>query len=339
MTSYLLKFDNQFSYAKCEEAVQGLGLKIERYFPQIGVAVCSADEPIDFAALVLPANGPILNMAEDTQIQAPYIKAAECAQYTKDLLMLQSAHQYATGKGINLWVLDTGATYRPEFGIRVDQVEDPRGGFGRDTHGHGTHVMGIAAAQTGLNGFLGVAPGAMINTVKVLPDDNRGNWSDFISGLLLAVARGAQVINMSLGATAAPAAVKDAIDHAAAHALLVAAAGNVLVPKPFFPASYENVLSVGAIDQNEEIWRNSNEHKVDIYAPGVQVFSTVLEGKYACLSGTSMAAPHVAGAAALLLEQGVPQDELRTVLIGNAVDNRLSLVNSLARKHFFLPVT
>ncbi len=172
-----------------------------------------------------------------------------------------------------------------------------------DEHGHGTHVAGIVAALTGNGiGVASLAPGTRVLPVRVLDADGGGWDSDVAEGIVYAVDRGAKVVNLSLGGPGTgPSA--DAVRYAAEHdVLVVAAAGNERMSgNPVsYPAAYPDVLAVAAsdIDDRTAAFSSTGPH-VDITAPGDDIASTYPDG-YAYLSGTSMAAPVVAAAAALV---------------------------------------
>ncbi|HEU5099217.1 MAG TPA: S8 family peptidase [Roseiflexaceae bacterium] len=193
-----------------------------------------------------------------------------------------------------------------------------------DPHGHGTHVAGvIAAAGDNTLGITGVAWRTQLMPVRVLDQDGLGWESDIIQGIDYAVANGARVINMSLGLSNAGPALAEAVARAEAHgALLVAAAGNnggaVL-----YPAAYPSVLSVGASDQQDRrAGFSAYGKRLDLLAPGVDILSTWNGLPYFVRSGTSMAAPHVAGVAALLMAStaGAGVARIRACLLRSAAD-------------------
>ncbi|GEM_PF-2758054 len=177
---------------------------------------------------------------------------------------------------------------------------------------HGTHVAGIAAASTNNGiGVAGVGYDASIVNVKVLGDNGSGTFGWIINGILWAAGcdtepcgpRRAEIINMSLGATAScDSLVQGAIDKAWAQGLvIVAAAGNSRVAGAITPANCNNVIGVAASDSNDNKASFSNFGSgVDVAAPGVSILSTNYVGGYSSFNGTSMASPHVAGQAALL---------------------------------------
>jgi subtilisin family serine protease len=178
-----------------------------------------------------------------------------------------------------------------------------------DHNGHGTHVVGTAAAETNnAVGVAGVSWGARAMIVKALDDQGNGYYSDVARGIVYAADNGAQVINLSLGAESQDQVLEDAVNYAYQRgALLVAAAGND-DSVVYYPAAYDHVMAVAATSSDDQRAGFSNQGpQVDIAAPGVQILSTWLQsylywgnGSPGEESGTSMAAPHVSGAAALL---------------------------------------
>jgi len=179
----------------------------------------------------------------------------------------------------------------------------------QDDYGHGTHCAGIAAAATDNGvGIAGVGFNSRIMAVKV-GDGTTGlaAYSDIAYGIMYAADNGAKVISLSLGGYAYSSFLEAAVNHAwNAGCVLVGAVGNNNVSDPFYPAAYNNVIGVSATDQNDvrASWSNYGSH-VAVAAPGVSIYSTYWNkgSTYARMSGTSMAAPHVAGLAALLFAQ------------------------------------
>ncbi|AFZ43226.1 peptidase S8 and S53 subtilisin kexin sedolisin [Halothece sp. PCC 7418] len=188
-----------------------------------------------------------------------------------------------------------------------------------DVNGHGTHVAGSIAAEDNNWGTVGVAPDAEIMPVQVLADNGLGFNSDIIAGINYAVDNGADIINLSLGASRATPAIHNAIQSATdAGILVVMGAGNSAGSTPDHPGAFavEEGLVVGALNQEGDLASFSNQageipqdYEGDglafpryVTAPGVDVVSTVPNDNFASLSGTSMATPHVAGSAALLMQ-------------------------------------
>jgi subtilisin len=219
---------------------------------------------------------------------------------------------YSQGKGIRVAVVDTGIDFnhpdlKPNYVGGASFV--PGAATPMDDHGHGTHCAGtIAAAIEGTN-VVGVAPLASLYAVKVLDQNGSGQFSWIIAGIDWCIQNGIHVVSMSLGGSSAPAALKTMCDTAWNKGLLlVAAAGNAGLQTPVppatssvgFPAKYQNVIAVSAIDSSNVIAPfSSRGPEVDICAPGVTVLSDKLGGGTTTMSGTSMACPGVAGVAAL----------------------------------------
>jgi large repetitive protein len=208
-------------------------------------------------------------------------------------------------------------------GCRTDGVDNDHNGFvddwhgwdfanndnnPTDDHGHGTHVAGtIGAAGNNAVGVAGVNWSVRIMPVKFLNAQGSGTDANAVSAVLYAAQNGANVMNNSWADTVYSQALADAINVADQHnSLFVAAAGNNGTDNdssPTYPASYDmpNVVSVAATDNNDNraFFSNIGRRSVDLGAPGVDIYSTWPGGGYQYLSGTSMATPHVTGAAAL----------------------------------------
>ncbi|MCO6451001.1 MAG: S8 family serine peptidase [Caldilineales bacterium] len=206
-------------------------------------------------------------------------------------------------------VLDTGLDMaHPEFVGRVlpgydfaNDDADPA-----DDQGHGTHVTGIVAA--GINngiGMAGMAGSVKILPVKVLNQNNTGWWSDVAAGITWAVDQGADVLNLSLSGSVDSTSLQSAVAYAVSKGVVVVvAAGNSGTETLYYPASYANVISFGATTLTGTRWSLSNYGpNVDVMAPGASIYSTRPGNTYAFMSGTSMASPHGAGVAALLLSK------------------------------------
>lgn len=185
-----------------------------------------------------------------------------------------------------------------------------------DEHGHGTHVAGIASAVTNnLAGIAGVSWQNKLMPVKVLNHEGEGGLYELINGIYWATDHGADVINLSLGDDEPSELLYEAIRYAYEHnVILVAASGNDNVDIPMYPAAYPEVLAVSSVNQNKERSSFSNYgHYIDVAAPGEHIPGTFTDNQYVIMSGTSMAAPHVTGLAALIRSR-YPQLSNRDVM-------------------------
>ena len=344
----LVRFQPHATEEERAAVIANMNGRLHRWLPQIQVAEVAVTPAVDrVSAASLAASLAVVAVESDAVLFAeldvvvdgtyatddPGLADAE-QSYALQLLHAPLAWNVTTGaEEIVIALLDTGINAdHPEFAGRVvpgydfvNDDDDPD-----DDNGHGTHTAGIVAAAVNNGvGSAGICPTCRIMPVKVLNQINAGSWSTVAQGILYAVDHGAQVINLSLGATKGSHTLEAAIDYAVAHdVLVVAAAGNRGSDEPFYPAAYEAVLAVSATDARDQRWSLSNFGSyVDVAAPGHLIFSTSHQldnalGGYTYMSGTSMAAPLVAGLAGLVLSHNgaLSADEVQTVLTSTAVD-------------------
>jgi subtilisin family serine protease len=259
------------------------------------------------------------------------------SQWNYSALRLGEIHSSLTGTNIKVAVIDSGVD-RTGFELNAagqvldgcDWVTSPDNvciGTGViDENGHGTHVAGIIAAKNDGLGITGVAPNVTILPLRVLDANGSGYLSDVAAAIDYAVLQNAKVINLSLGGTADFSLIRQAVVRAAAAGVvIIAAAGNSGANgATSYPAAYPEVIAVAATTSGKSIADYSNGGSyVDVAAPGSLILSSWPTGtRYARLSGTSMAAPHVAGLAALLLQKNVLSASLSTpAAIKNQIEN------------------
>jgi serine protease len=240
---------------------------------------------------------------------------------------------------VTLAVVDTGVQYsHPDLDDNfasdpgydfVDSDSDPAPDD-PSTEYHGTHVSGIAAAETDNGeGIAGISEATLING-RALDESGRGSTSDIADAIQWAADRDAEVINLSLGGGGYTSTMKNAVSYAYENgALLIAAAGNDGTEGVSYPAAYEECLAVAAIDCTGEFATYSNYgSEVELCAPGDDVLSTTTDarGSYERLSGTSMATAVVSGVACLVESKwgDLTPNELRKHLDGTADDIGLS---------------
>ncbi|MCF2147189.1 S8 family serine peptidase [Desmonostoc muscorum LEGE 12446] len=279
-----------------------------------------------------------------------------------------------TGKGVVVAVVDTGVDYNHEDlrnniwtntkEIADNGIDDDGNGYVDDNYGwnfsgnnnntldrngHGTHVSGTIAGENNNYGVTGIAYDAKIMPVKVLNDSGSGSYNSIAKGIRYAVDNGANVINLSLGGTSSNRTLESAINYASSKGVVVVmAAGNDGDSSPNYPARYasKSGIAVGAVDRNNNMADFSNRSGTSqisyVTAPGVNVYSSVPGNQYDTYSGTSMAAPHVAGVVALMLSANpnLTDAEVRQIITetaGNSTQStsfnlNISNVNSLANQ-------
>ncbi|MEW6278284.1 MAG: S8 family serine peptidase, partial [Candidatus Eremiobacterota bacterium] len=204
----------------------------------------------------------------------------------------------------NMWINPTQNPNDPMDGRHgtnlIDQDGDPE-----DDHNHGTHCAGVIGAAANNGGLVGINWNANLMAIKVMDSEGKGDIANAIAALAYANSKGARITNNSWGTEEYSQAVKDVL--AASSALHICSAGNNGWDNdthPSYPASYDldNVIAVASHNARNQLAPSSNfgANTVHLAAPGVEIPSTLKDGKWGRMSGTSMATPHVAGAAALI---------------------------------------
>ncbi len=250
-------------------------------------------QPVPSENFDIPPNDPDY----DRQWALPHIQAEQAWREMGELESVTVAvidtgvcmnHEDLQGR-----VLDGGYDF-------VDNDDDPE-----DVFGHGCSVAGIIAANINNGiGIAGFAPNSSILPVRVLGPSGSGSMADVAAGIVFAADNGADIINLSLGSMVGSQVTKDAVEYAMEQGVVViASAGNSGGSLPGFPARYEGVVAVGAIDQDGSRSSFSNKGG-DIWAPGREVHTIYLDNSYKALNGTSFSAPYVAAMAAVLQGRG-----------------------------------
>jgi subtilisin family serine protease len=261
-------------------------------------------------------------------------------QWNLDLIQADAAHPVSTGVGAVVGVVDSGVQAdHPDLAghLRAGYDFVQNDATPQDGNGHGTHVSGIISAVSGNGiGVESVAPGSTILPVRVLDDDGGGSTDTVAKGVDYARTHGADVINLSLGSDVplVGAMGGDAFDAAVHRALaagivVVAASGNNGVPVCEQPAASDGLLCVGAVDKRKQrSFFSSFGSGLGLVAPGgsgtgiagEDVLSTYTGSGYEELAGTSQAAPHVSGVAALLVARGVRGQAAVKRILATATD-------------------
>lgn len=265
---------------------------------------------------ILKERNEILRIDDDVEVHAlaplrvsrrplPTPTPGQTLPWGIDRIDAEQVWSTTSGKLVKVGIIDTGIDL-----AHPDLKDNIKGGVNtinpyksyNDDNGHGTHVAGIIAALNNSFGVVGVGPEIDLYAIKALDKRGSGYLSDIIEGLDWAIQNKIQVVNMSLGTNSDVQSFRDAVVRAfEAGIVLVAAAGNDGGAVDY-PAAYPEVIAVSATDKNDLLasW-SSRGPEIDLAAPGVSIYSTYKGSTYATMSGTSMASPHVAGVAALVL--------------------------------------
>lgn len=276
-----------------DEALTGYVARV----PDDEVADLRANERVDYVEL----DAPVEALAQRLPWGIDKIDA--------DVSSTRAGDGTGSVRGVRTYVIDTGVD-TAHRDLNAATGANFAGGEPRDCDGHGTHVAGTVAARDNRRAVVGAAPGSSVVAVKVLDCEGNGYMSDVIAGIDWVTANAADpaVANLSLGGGPSR-AIDDAVIASARSGILqVVAAGNdgadacQSSPARAGGGVANGVITVGATDSlsREAVFSNTGPC-VDLWAPGVSVLSTKLGGGTTFVSGTSMAAPHVAGSAALFL--------------------------------------
>ena len=304
------------------------------------------------ATLALGAGGGHAQTPRDAR------QAEQWAVAAGTVLNLPAAWELSQGAGVVVAVIDSGARLEhpdlaPNAWVNFDEVpgnrvDDDANGYVDDVHGidlttnrrgrqdltddngHGTHVAGIIAGAANGRGVVGVAFRARLMIVKVLDASGAGTTGAVAEGIRYAAANGARIINLSLGGPTRDPHIAEAVRAAAdANVLIVCSAGNLgqnVDRRPSYPVSLpaRNLVGVAATEprRGRDLgdFSNFGRHTIGLAAPGVDVLSSARDGGWELKSGTSMAAPHATGVAALMaaLRTDLSAAELRAQLLQNA---------------------
>ncbi|QXC28458.1 S8 family serine peptidase [Aeromonas sp. FDAARGOS 1409] len=327
MTKVLISFSVQPGASE-EVLVRGLGGKIRHNYHL--VPALAATVPLT-AIPALRRNPNITDIELDIEVHA--VDAELDNSWGVRHIGAGTAHASGNrGNGVRVAILDSGVdTNHPDLnydpGCSANFVD---GETIEDGNGHGTHAAGIVAALDNDMGVVGVAPEATLCIYKVLNNAGSGNFSDIIAALQQAITDHVQITNNSYGSAGDPGnIVRDAFDNAYAAGLLhVGAAGNSGNPAGtgencIFPARWSSVIATAATTSSDvRTSFSSTCPEVELAAPGNLIHSTIPDAEYGDMSGTSMASPHVAGTAALVLaaNPGWSNEEIRRQLQGTAQD-------------------
>ena len=341
--SVIIRFHKQPGFADTERIHKAKG-KIKRFYKSIpALAAKLPEQEIDKMLL----NPDIASIEEDAVVSAvqPISPTEYADSWGVQHIGADVAHnRNIRGAGVKVAVLDTGIDcthpdlidncrggynfveyFCPTPTNPQQMCSDPSNTFDDSWNSHGTNVAGIIAARGNGTGVVGVAPEASLYALKVLDGGGFGLLSDILEGIDWSINNHMDIINISISGVDSQ-ALKDACDAAyQAGVVIVAAAGNTNGNAVTYPAKYDSVIAVTATDQNDlRASLSAIGPELSLSAPGVNILSTAAGARYAALSGTSQAAPHVAGTAALLLSAGMKNSSYTNI----AEEVRLRLQNT-----------
>jgi subtilisin len=310
-----------------------------RVYPHLGLAVGYVDKGGLASLAADPQVGKVDKAPELSLIRPVRAQPAKLGMDTSwGITRLKADRLWAagfTGKGVLVGHIDTGVDGAhpalagaigkfAEFDMAGNQVPNAKPS---DSGEHGTHTAGTIAGRGGARGAFGMAPEAQLASAMVIEG---GQVIDrILAGMDWVIGEGVRIMSMSLGLRGYTPAFQSVIDALrAANVLPVIAVGNEGPLTSRSPGNYANVLSIGAIDSNDQVADFSSSQQFDrpvnplcpsVVAPGVDILSCVPGGKYKIMDGTSMATPHIAGLAALLLQAQptASANDLEKAIIGS----------------------
>ncbi|MBI5934515.1 MAG: peptidase S8 [Chloroflexi bacterium] len=311
----LVRFKPTASAMRIHEVTRDVNAKIISEINQLGIYVLTVPKgEVESSIFSLRRSKEVL-LAEPNY----FVHAGETypndpglgSQYGLTNIRAPQGWDLSTGAAwVTIAVIDTGVdlshpdlAYKTIAGYDFVNNDD----IPQDDNGHGTHVAGIAAAMSNNSeGIAGVSWGANIMPLKVLNNAGSGTYANVAAAIIWATDNGAQVINLSLGGSSPSSVLEDAVNYAYGRGMVqVAAAGNSGSASVLYPARYGPVISVAATDNfNSHAGFSNYGPEVDLAAPGASIYSLYPGGGYGYRSGTSMAAPFVAGLASILI--GLP---------------------------------
>jgi thermitase len=332
----LVKFKSDAHPASVQTAISAQNARAVGEVPALGVQRLKVPEGQELAVIAALQHHPLVEYAEpnyiahaiDTNPNDTYFNPPYSRQWGLTQIQAPAAWDITTGSSdVTIAIVDSGIDLdHPDLNGKIILGYDYVNGdwVPDDDYGHGTHVAGIAAAWTNNGqGVAGVSWGARLMALKVLNASGDGSYADVASAVTYAADNGAKIINLSLGGDYDSQTLHDAVIYAHnAGCVVVAATGNDNGPV-LYPAKYAEAFAVAATNSSDQRYSSSNYGpEVDVAAPGVSIYSTYFGGGYTYMTGTSMAAPHVAGLAALVWSEypGYTNDQVKGRIEMTALD-------------------
>ncbi|MBS3105414.1 S8 family serine peptidase [Candidatus Woesearchaeota archaeon] len=305
---YIIKFKNSIDESKFANVT--LDKKIEKF-----KVTKISGEVEDIEDLIEDTEIEFLELEQEVEV------LGENIPFNIKKIKADSAWNLSKGSNVKVAVLDTGIGAHNDLAVAggVSFVDNTY----YDSNGHGTSVAGVIAALLNDEGLAGTAPEVSLYSVKIM-QGSTGDLSNAIAGIEWAIDNNISIVSMSFGLGSYSQIFKEALQEAYNHNIvLVAASGNEATDNILYPAKYDTVIAVGAVDSDDNLASfSSYGFEQELVAPGVDINSTYLGNVYSILSGTSLAAPHVAGVAALIkaFNNSLTNEQIRAKLRNDALD-------------------
>jgi subtilisin family serine protease len=326
----VVRFDPSIPMEEQIARLTGLGLEITASEPALGVLIVSVPKGLEQESVSALRAMSGIQFAEPDYLASALDVTPNDPGFVNqgDMMAIKApgGWDYFTGSSnVIIAIVDSGVDLtHPDLAGKIlpgyDFVNNDN--VAQDDYGHGTHVAGIAAAiGNNSTGIAGLDWSAKILPVKVLDSSGFGSAFNVSQGIVYAVDHGAKIINLSLGFTDNSTLVAAAVEYAYQHGVTVVASTGNTNGAVTYPAALPHVIAVGAVDNTGTRWPSSNYGpEIDVVAPGVNVYSTNPSG-YGIRTGTSMAAAHVSGLAALLEGMSpLTPDQIETTIASTSQD-------------------
>jgi len=318
---HILQFDPSLSAEEIESHIQALDVEVVDTIGALNqVVVISSDSDVTQLQSDVIVNTEPDYYASALLSMAPTDPHYDL-QWNLNAIGIETLWQYVPESplDVTIAVIDSGICYdHPDMpttytDFQYDYVENDT--VPQDVYGHGCGVAGVIASQNNTIGTVGIAPFANIMPLRVLDENGIGAYSDIARAIIDATDNGADIINLSLGGAQQSQTLQSAVNYALDRdVILVGAAGNSNGDTPLYPARYDGVIAVGSVNQLGEV-SDYNHLGIELFAPGDGILIPHIDNDTIVASGTSVAAPHVAGVIAIKMMIDRPFSPTDSVLV------------------------